>query len=102
MLDFRFRTSLIVEFWHRLPDKICNKSFFLWFDIFLSDKKKDTFHFLMEVNKKCEWMWKMYVRYMLLGFTIVTIITSTTSVCVCLIFNGEFDTKYVYYPFKAV
>lgn len=64
------------------------------------DENDDSFKFLVETNNKCEFMWRFYFKFIVGGFAVITVIVATLSTLFCFWFNGDFDPRYVYHPFR--
>lgn len=80
--------------WNRLP-------YFISIFKLISDSDLDSFHHLKHANDKSELLWKYYIKYVLLGFPITTIVVATASVFYCHLTGKGFDSKYLYRPYKA-
>lgn len=66
------------------------------------DKEKDSFRFLAQANSVCEWIWKVYFVFGMVGFATSALATSMVSVLICWINHGTFDVNYIYFPFRIV
>lgn len=64
------------------------------------DANGESFVFLKKINQKCEWMWQIYLKYVLGGFVVSVISMASISVIICFIVKGEFDEGSAYHPFK--
>lgn len=67
---------------------------------FESDANEISFKFLIETNQNCEWIWKMYIKYVIFGFFVGIISMATISVSFSYLIKGEFDEKIAYHPYR--
>lgn len=67
----------------------------------LSDSNAELFHFMEIANTRSERISKKYLKFVLVGFFLSTLIMSMVSLLYCWILNGAFDTKYVYHSFQV-
>lgn len=62
----------------------------------ISDNNSELIGFLTRANSKCEWLWKIYFLYMLIG-CVNTIMLSGTSVLLCWLINGNLQVDHFYH-----
>lgn len=65
------------------------------------DEKSQLFHYLVEANKKSDWIWTIYFKCMI-GVFMNTATMAGASVVMNHFLNGSFDTNNLYHPFKYV
>lgn len=110
--------AIIVTFFirHRFPaifeslNKICETSesaLFVSFSnnplfIFNLDKSKYFIELLAKANGTAAWMWEVYMKYVLHGTIVATLMQFFVLLSYCFIRNGHFDANYVYYPYTLV
>lgn len=64
----------------------------------LNSGESKEFHLhLDEANSRIEWMWQMYMKYMLFGFAINSIAMATFSVLACCFVYGAFDKDHLFH-----
>lgn len=64
------------------------------------DKNEDSFHCLEQTNNKCNWLWQIYIKFVMVGVFFNTVAMSVVSVFISYRKNGHFVTKDSYHPFK--
>lgn len=65
-------------------------------------KNEGSYPILLNTNKKCEWIWSIYKRYVFGGIVVNTISMSAVSALLCFIVNGHFKANGVYHPTRAM
>lgn len=68
---------------------------------FNSDKSEENFKFLLRINDICDWLWKMYLNFGTVGFSVYMIFTSIGSVLLCLCLHGSFIKNKLFLPMKV-
>lgn len=66
------------------------------------DENEDLFRFFVRANDQCEWMWKNYFKFAMVGTLVSGIASAAFSVLLCMILNGHFDVDYLYHPHQVV
>lgn len=66
------------------------------------DQNSDSIQFMAQANNNCEWMWKNYFKFFVVGDFISTVLTIAASLIYCWILNGHFDANHVYYSQKTM
>lgn len=69
---------------------------------FNSDKDEESFQYLAQANNTSEWLWKIYSKFGIMGFFIGHWTTAAISLLICFLIRGNFNSNYVYHPYKAV
>lgn len=64
------------------------------------DKNDESIEFLIETNATCNWIWEIYLKFGVGGFAINQIVASTLSVLYFWFVNRNFDTQFLYHPYK--
>lgn len=59
----------------------------------------DSFHFLIETNEFCEWIWPYYFKMMITSVFIAVVMT-IVSILFGFYITGHFTTNYLYRPFR--
>lgn len=65
-----------------------------------SEAKQDSFHFLVEADRKNDKIWKILLKLIIFGYPASTVLFCVVSALVCYWFNGNFVAKYLYHPHK--
>lgn len=68
----------------------------------ISDEDKKFYRYLVEANKKCEWLWNMYFKLIMGGYFVGTLSLCAVLIIVCRIKDGEFNTQLWYLPFRTM
>lgn len=71
----------------------------------ISDMHSDSFQFMEQANNHSEFISKMYLKLVLVGFFMNTLTMSAFSLIFCWItnaFTAGFESKYVYHPFRVL
>lgn len=64
------------------------------------DKNKTSFRYLAQVNYKSEWLWKIYIEFIMGGFFATSAASSIVSIILCYVKNGHFEVQHVYRQFR--
>lgn len=80
------------------------KTYFRTFSISISnvDKDEDFFSILEQTNNKCEWMWKIYFKWIATGNTVSYPLNAVISILFSLYFSGSIKKENLYVPFDYV
>lgn len=66
------------------------------------DENEPSFRFLIETNDKCEWICKMFFKYVMGAFSIVVTLICIASVWFSWFMMGQFDVHYVYHSYRVM
>lgn len=66
------------------------------------ETEDDLIECLTKVNEKCDWVWKIYAKYVLIGFGASTVGSCLGSVLSFMLSDDPFDTENMYLQFKIV
>lgn len=67
-----------------------------------SDENDASFRFLAEANKKSEWIWQFFLKFVLVGCLVNETAMTLGSVLICLHLKGEIDVDSLYAPIKVM
>ncbi|XP_031638775.1 uncharacterized protein LOC116350919 [Contarinia nasturtii] len=70
--------------------------------IYGANKHEDSFQFLEQVNNKCEWIWKFYLKWVVTSATVSFPINGIASIIFCYYLHGELNRDHLYIPFYFV
>lgn len=70
--------------------------------IIISDDGKDSFQFLVKANDKCEKMWKLYIKYGIVGHFIGNIFMFVLAIVGCYLTYQRIDVQYLYRPYREM
>lgn len=62
----------------------------------------DSMEYLIKVNEKCEWVWKIYIKYVICGFGASTVGSCFGSVLSFMLSNEPFNIENMYLQFKIM
>ena len=65
-------------------------------------EKEDWSHFLDEMNRKSDWIWKMFVIFGMGGFVLNNVMMSGASIVYCWMTYDDFDTNHLYTAYKII
>lgn len=66
------------------------------------DAQEESFKYLVRTNNRSELVWKLYFILVVGGFPASTMSMAATSVLICRVFIGGFDTKYIFHPYEMM
>lgn len=64
------------------------------------DKNDDDLPMLINTNETCEWIWKIFMKYIFCGGLASNIIIPVVSILLCYILNGHFSVDELYHPLR--
>lgn len=71
-----------------------------WNQFLNSDRSEDSFPILVETNTTCEWIWSLFIKYVMIVAQIMIIMMSIASLFISYFRNGYFAVDHAYRPFK--
>lgn len=89
---FDFMCDFAGTWFHSFPFK---RVFFVF-----KDETQVSFQFLARANTLSESIMNIYMKYMMGGFAINAIVGCVVSMIYCWIIHGNFDTNYLFLPYK--
>lgn len=67
------------------------------------DKNSDSFRFLAQTNKMCDWMWHIYFKYVLIGIIFFISIICIISVLISSMLNGSLNIyEHLFHPHQIM
>lgn len=73
---------------------------FIQFNMYILSEGKDLYPILVDTNKQCEWIWSLFIEYIMKAVFVIAITMSVVSVLFCYIFNGYFNVNHAYHMLK--
>lgn len=67
-----------------------------------SGAKDKTLTLLTQTNEKCEWLWEIYFKFVIVGSVFTFIFATCGSILFSWIINGHYDHNYVFHPLKVL
>lgn len=66
------------------------------------DDGKDSYQFLVKANENGEKMWKLYIKYGIIGHFIGNVIMFVLAIVVCYLTFHQIDVQYLYRPYRQM